>query len=43
MRKLTSWGANVLAQTLLWPGVSDLIIPIQYLILTVAQDDAFVH
>ncbi|KAJ6921038.1 dolichol-phosphate mannosyltransferase subunit 1 [Populus alba x Populus x berolinensis] len=24
MRKLTSRGANVLAQTLLWPGVSDL-------------------
>ena len=23
MRKLTSRGANVLAQTLLWPGVSD--------------------
>ena len=24
MRKLTSRGANVLAQTLLWPGVSNL-------------------
>lgn len=24
MRKLTSRGANVLAQTFLWPGVSDL-------------------
>ena len=24
MRKLTSRGANVLAQTLLWPGASDL-------------------
>lgn len=24
MRKLTSRGANVLAHTLLWPGVSDL-------------------
>lgn len=30
MRKLTSRGANVLAQTLLWPGVSDLTGSFRY-------------
>ena len=33
MRKLTSRGANVLAQTLLWPGVSDLTGSFRYNIL----------
>jgi dolichol-phosphate mannosyltransferase len=31
MRKLTSRGANVLAQTLLWPGVSDLTGSFRYM------------
>ena len=31
MRKLTSRGANVLAQTLLWPGVSDLTGSFRYI------------
>ena len=30
MRKLTSRGANVLAHTLLWPGVSDLTGSFRY-------------
>ena len=30
IRKLTSRGANVLAQTLLWPGVSDLTGSFRY-------------
>lgn len=30
-RKLTSRGANVLAQTLLWPGVSDLTGSFRYI------------
>lgn len=30
MRKLTSRGANVLAQTFLWPGVSDLTGSFRY-------------
>lgn len=33
MRKLTSRGANVLAHTLLWPGVSDLTGSFRYVIL----------
>ncbi|GAB2289293.1 Dolichol-phosphate mannosyltransferase subunit 1 [Dionaea muscipula] len=32
MRKLTSRGANVLAQTLLWPGASDLTGSFRYII-----------
>lgn len=32
MRKLTSRGANVLAHTLLWPGVSDLTGSFRYFI-----------
>lgn len=31
MRKLTSRGANVLAHTLLWPGVSDLTGSFRYI------------
>lgn len=33
MRKLTSRGANVLAQTLLWPGVSDLTGSFRYYLI----------
>jgi dolichol-phosphate mannosyltransferase len=38
MRKLTSRGANVLAQTLLWPGVSDLTGSFRLYRKTVLED-----
>ncbi|KAL8172168.1 hypothetical protein V2J09_023972 [Rumex salicifolius] len=38
MRKLTSRGANVLAQTLLWPGVSDLTGSFRLYKKTVLED-----